>query len=100
MTDKERIQLNLRLDGNKDLYEAIKVEAARQGTSVNSFVINALEAALNWQDECPATAVSLDAVLEVVEKRLDALLDEKLAEEKLLEKITTRVLDSLGEDAA
>lgn len=50
---KKRIQLNLRLDGYKELYEALKAEAARQNTSVNSFVIKTLRKALKETDKSP-----------------------------------------------
>ncbi|MBD1903739.1 type II toxin-antitoxin system HicB family antitoxin [Trichocoleus sp. DQ-A3] len=70
---KERIQLNLRLDGHKDLYEAVKVAALEQDTSVNQFVINALKAALGWGDEAavsPQIATAIESRLAVLESRL------------------------------
>ena len=74
----ERIQLNLRLDGRRDLLDAIKVAAAREGLSVNAFVIKALEDATatetattgkKKQPTAPATTKSL--ILEVLDKPLD-----------------------------
>ncbi|WP_341531416.1 hypothetical protein WKK05_37545 (plasmid) [Nostoc sp. UHCC 0302] len=85
MSEKERLQLNLRLDGYRELYEAVKAEAARQNTSVNSFVINALKSSVGWQQEEPSSnqsSLSLEVILEAVEKRLDDILDKKI-EEKL-----------------
>ncbi|MBD2504591.1 toxin-antitoxin system HicB family antitoxin [Anabaena azotica] len=80
MSDKERLQLNLRLDGHRELYEAVKAEAAKQNTSVNSFVINALQTAVGWQQEQPhqQVSLSLEVILEAVENRLDEILDKKL----------------------
>lgn len=85
MSERERIQLNLRLDGHKELYEAVKAEAARQNTSVNSFVVSALKKAVG-QQAGNQPAISLEAILEVVDSRLDTLVDSKLAErlEKLV----------------
>jgi hypothetical protein len=83
MSEKERLQLNLRLDGHRELYEAVKAEATRLDTSVNSFVINALKAAVGWQQEQAPdkqTSLSLEAILEAVENRLDKILDKKLEE--------------------
>jgi uncharacterized protein (DUF1778 family) len=83
MSEKERLQLNLRLDGHRELYEAVKAEAAKQDTSVNSFVINALKAAVGWQQSIAPdkqTSLSLEAILEAVENRLDEILDKKLEE--------------------
>jgi hypothetical protein len=85
MSEKERLQLNLRLDGYRELYEAVKAEAARQNTSVNSFVINALKSSVGWQQEEPPSnqpSLSLEVILEAVESRLDEILDKKI-EEKL-----------------
>ncbi|WP_193200920.1 hypothetical protein [Nostoc sp. MG11] len=83
MSEKERLQLNLRLDGYRELYEAVKAEAARQNTSVNSFVINALKSSVGWQQEEPPSnqsPLSLEVILEAVESRLDNILDEKIQE--------------------
>ena len=80
---KERIQLNLRLDGHKDLYGAVKAAAAEQNTSVNQFVINALKKALGWEiesAESPKTEV-LESRLAALESRLALFvsLEERLA---------------------
>jgi len=72
MSKQERIQLNLRLDGHKELYEALKVAASDQDTSVNQFVINALKAALGWK------AAPSPQQVGVLEERL-ASLEERLA---------------------
>lgn len=81
MSEKERLQLNLRLDGYRELYEAVKAEAARQNTSVNSFVINALKSSVGWQkEELPfnQSSLSLEVILEALENRLDDILDKKI----------------------
>jgi len=44
MTD--RCQLNLRLDGRRDLLETIKEVAAAEGLSLNAWVIRTLEQAI------------------------------------------------------
>jgi uncharacterized protein (DUF1778 family) len=74
MSDKGRIQLNLRLDGHKELYEAVKASASEQDTSVNQFVINALKAALGWEVEQTPSPEKV----EVLEERL-ASLEQRLA---------------------
>lgn len=89
MSERERLQLNLRLDGQKELYEAVKDAAARQDTSVNTFVINALKAALGWEMTNHTTDTptpTLEAILEAVKKELDAILDNKL-DAKLAERL-------------
>jgi predicted HicB family RNase H-like nuclease len=43
--------LNLRLDGHRELYDAVKAAAAERNTSVNQFVINTLRAAVGWEVE-------------------------------------------------
>lgn len=84
MSDKGRIQLNLRLDGHKELYEAVKTAAAEQDTSVNQFVINALRAALGWEVEqtpSPEKTEALEQRLASLEQRLALVvsLEERLA---------------------
>jgi hypothetical protein len=79
---RERIQLNLRLDGHKELYEAVKAEAAEQNTSVNAWVINAMRGALGWEPlNSPARSQALEERLTVLEERLAlvATLEERLA---------------------
>ncbi len=76
---KERLQLNLRLDGHKELYEAVKAAAAERDTSVNQFVINALRAALGWEVEdspSPQKVEALESRLASLEERLAALEEQ------------------------
>ena len=88
---KERIQLNLRLDGHKDLYEAVKLAASQKDTSVNQFVINALKAALGWDNEA--------AVSPQIESRL-AVLESRLALVSSIENRLDEVEQQLGESIA
>ncbi|MEG4117459.1 hypothetical protein QUA43_08300 [Microcoleus sp. N9_B4] len=89
MTD--RCQLNLRLDGRRDLLETIKDVPAAEGLSVNAWVIRTLEiAAANQaipapiiQSQAPASNISdIEAVLDDL---IDTLRAPKLAgiEERL-----------------
>ena len=77
MTD--RCQLNLRLDGRRDLLETIKDVAAAEGLSVNAWVVRTLEQAANQAIAAPPiqpqTYVSEISDIEPV---LDDLLDSKL----------------------
>lgn len=84
MSSKERLQLNLRLDGHKELYEAVKEAAQERDTSVNQFVINALRAALGWEVEespSPQKVEALEERLASLESRLAVVvsLEERLA---------------------
>jgi hypothetical protein len=76
MTD--RCQLNLRLDGHRDLLETIKEVAAAEGLSVNAWVIRTLEQATanpipKFEGTCSTLAVA------DIEPVLDRMLDNKLA---------------------
>jgi hypothetical protein len=76
MTD--RVQLNLKLDGRRDLLETIKEVAAAKGLSVNAWVVKTLEQAASnptpkSEGTRPASPVTNIAPL------LDTMLDEKLA---------------------
>ena len=79
MTD--RVQLNLRLDGRRELLDTIKGAAAASGLSVNAWVVKTLEAAAN----SPATAPTAQTkekttapTIPDIEPVLDTLLDRKL----------------------
>jgi hypothetical protein len=79
MTD--RVQLNLRLDGRRELLDTIKQAAAASGLSVNAWVVKTLEAAAS----SPATALTAQAqekttapTIPDIEPVLDMLLDRKL----------------------
>jgi len=85
----DRLQLNLRLDKHKDLYEAIRQAAKEQGTSINDFVVNTLQAALGWEKKgnisSPEALKKLEVQLEErLVRRLVDLVDEKI--EQLLVK--------------
>ncbi|MEG4943309.1 hypothetical protein [Microcoleus sp. F4-D5] len=81
MTD--RCQLNLRLDGRRDLLETIKDVAAAEGLSVNAWVIRTLEQAANQAIATPPiqpqTQVSEISDIEpVLDSKPDKMLDNKL----------------------
>lgn len=94
MTD--RVQLNLRLDGRRDLLETIKEVAAAEGLSVNAWVVKTLEQATSTPSSAPTvqaqeilatpTASDIEPVLDtLLDNKLDTLLAAKLAnfEERL-----------------
>ncbi len=99
MTD--RLQLNLRLDGRRDLLETVKETAASEGLSVNAWVIKTLERVTadrgsiatpgpiaTQEQEAPKNSIPLDIepmVDTLLDKKLDTLLAAKLAnfEERL-----------------
>lgn len=78
----ERIQLNLRFDKHKDLYEAIKAEAKEQNISINQFVVNALKRTLGRDTEStlsPKALSELEVRLEErLVRRLVDIVDEKI----------------------
>ena len=74
----DRVQLNLRLDGRRDLLETIKEVAAAEGLSVNAWVVKTLEQAASnptpkSEGTHPASPVS------DIEPLLNRMLDRKLA---------------------
>jgi hypothetical protein len=76
MTD--RVQLNLRLDGRRDLLETIKEVAAAEGLSVNAWVVKTLEqAASNPTPKSEGTHPAPPVAN--IEPLLDTMLDNKLA---------------------
>ena len=77
MTD--RCQLNLRLDGRRDLLETIKEVAAAEGLSLNEWVIRTLEQAITNPTPKSEGTRSAPAVADDIELALDNMLDKKLA---------------------
>ena len=76
MTD--RVQLNLRLDGRRDLLETIKEVAAAAGLSVNAWVVKTLEQAASNPTPESGGSRPTPAVADI-EPLLDEMLDRKLA---------------------
>ncbi|MEG4812554.1 hypothetical protein QUA82_34025 [Microcoleus sp. F8-D3] len=77
MTD--RCQLNLRLDGRRDLLETIKDVAAAEGLSVNAWVVRTLEVAANQAVSAPPNQPQTQvSEISDIEPVLDKLLDTKL----------------------
>ncbi|MEG4959275.1 MULTISPECIES: hypothetical protein [unclassified Microcoleus] len=77
MTD--RCQLNLRLDGRRDLLETIKDVAAAEGLSVNAWVVRTLEQAANQAIAAPPIQPQTQpSEISDIEPVLDKLLDSKL----------------------
>jgi hypothetical protein len=79
MTD--RVQLNLRLDGRRDLLETIKEVASAEGLSVNAWVVKTLEQAANSPTSAPTAKsepIPAAPAIPDIEPVLDKLLDSKL----------------------
>jgi predicted nucleic acid-binding Zn-ribbon protein len=56
-TMNERRQLNIRLDNEPELYEAIRDQAHRMNVSMSAFIVMALKSALDWQIPFDAAAL-------------------------------------------
>jgi hypothetical protein len=72
MTD--RCQLNLRLDGRRDLLESCKEVAAAQGLSLNAWVIKQLELGTSGNAQTPTANTArqpLDSVGDTTRQPLD-----------------------------
>ena len=91
----ERLQLNLRFDKYKDLYEAIKAEAKQQNISVNQFVVDALKRTLGQKTE----SISSPEALKELEKRLEERLVHRLVDlvDEKIEQLLAKQETDLGE---
>jgi hypothetical protein len=67
----ERRQLNIRLDNEPELYEAIRDQAHRMNVSMSAFIVMALKSALDWQ--IPFDAAALLKRVQVLETEIAAL---------------------------
>lgn len=94
----ERIQLNLRFDKHKDLYERLKAEAREQNISINQFVVNALKKTLGREAE----SISSPEALEQLEGRLEERLVRRLVEivEQKIEQVLVKQERDSGEAVA
>lgn len=99
MTERERIQLNLRFDKHKDLYSAVRQAAKEQGISINDFVVNALQGVLGW--EIKGNTPSPEA-MQQLEERLEERLVHRLVElvDERIEQALARQEIEPGEIAA
>lgn len=57
MPSNKRIQLNVRMEHEEELYEAVKEKAQQMNTTISEITIAALKASLGWQ--IPADAVAM-----------------------------------------
>jgi len=92
MTD--RVQLNLRLDGKRELLDTIKEVAAAEGLSVNAWVVRTLEQAANQVAGPPIKSQVQVSEISDIEPLLDSLLDSKL--DTLLAAKLTGIEERLG----
>jgi hypothetical protein len=77
----DRVQLNLRLDGRRELLDTIKQAAAAEGLSVNAWVVKTLEAAASSPTTAPTAQTqekTTAPTIPDIEPVLDTLLDSKL----------------------
>lgn len=92
----ERIQLNLRFDKHKDLYEALKAEAKEQNISINQFVVNSLSKTLGQEIESISSPEALSELEGRLEERLEGRLEERLVR-RLAEIVDQKVEQALAE---
>lgn len=94
----DRLQLNLRFDKYKDLYESIKAEAKQQNISVNQFVVDALKKTLGQETESIGSPEALKKLEVQLEERLVRRLVD-LVDEKIEQVLAKQEID-LGESIA
>ena len=81
-----RCQLNLRLDGKRDLLEACKEVAAAEGLSLNAWVVRQLELGVSGREQSATidtTRQPLDNIVQPLNTSLDKALDNQEASEPL-----------------
>ena len=75
----KRLQINVRLDGRQDLYDAIKEEAHIRGKSVSSFIIDALEKAVGVSPQQQQEVVLSQEVVDFLEGKVEEVVVSKLS---------------------
>jgi hypothetical protein len=80
----DRRQLNIRLDNEPELYEAIKEQSRRMNTSVTALIVAALKSSLEWQ--MPFDAATLLKRIQIMETEINDLRqsNQRLEEQMLM----------------
>ncbi len=75
---KKRIQLNVRMENEQELYEALRDKAESLNTTISELTLAALKASLGWQ--IPADAIAMlnkinanESEIRKLKKELEAL---------------------------
>lgn len=79
----DRRQLNIRLDNEPELYEAIKEQSRRMNTSVTALIVAALKSSLEWQ--MPFDSATLLKRIQIMETEVNDLRESnQQLEEQIL----------------
>lgn len=84
----DRVQLNLRLDGRRDLLESCKEVAASEGLSLNAWVIKQLELGVTTSPKVSTvntTRQTLDADASNARQQLDTVATTRQSLDKAVE---------------
>lgn len=88
----DRRQLNIRLDKEPELYEAIKDQAHRLDVSISAFITMALKSALDWQ--IPFDAPALLKRTQALEKTVrDLTLWKETVELRMVQNNTAHAIE-------
>jgi uncharacterized protein (DUF1778 family) len=74
----DRIQLNLRFDNQRELVEALKEAASREGKSLNRFVIDTLKTAIGLGENQALLGVDRETLDKMIDNRLESLVSDSL----------------------
>ena len=92
---KERLQINIRLDHDPELYEAVRAKAAEMNLSISAYVANSLRASLGWQVPVDSKQIltyvrQLDSSSQQQKERLETLESES---KEQWDRITAQIRD-------
>lgn len=74
MSQSKRLQINIRLDKDPELYQEVKEKAELLNTSITDFTLDALRTAVGWQ--IPANASAMLGKINKLEYRMKKLEGE------------------------
>lgn len=84
MSQPKRLQINIRLDKDPDLYQEVKEKAELLNTSITDFTLDALRTAVGWQ--IPANASAMLGKINTNNSEIRKLKKELAELKKLLNK--------------
>lgn len=76
----KRLQINVRMEGKQELYDAIKEEAHIRGKSLSAFIIDVLEQAVGMSPQQQQEITLSQEVLDFLENKVEEAVDRKLSQ--------------------
>ena len=94
----KRLQINVRLEGKQELYDAIKEEAHLRGMSMSAFIVHSLEKAVGMSPQQQQEIILSQEVFDFLEDKIEEVIDRKLSQkvEEVIDRKLSQVVFKAG----